>query len=323
MRTQLKIIAHVSLLYDGPGECVNFSDYNFCSIEHGEFSVALQSGHVFEHWQEDFFYADACQYDAPWHLQAISQDSKFIYDNPQPATKVYVLDTWIDINHYEFEGRAYRGASFSSGRHHHGTHVSGLVGSKTYGVNRNARIIEVQVLNSKSWGTWSTILKGLDWVNKQEKGIINLSITGRFSKPVNIAVNQMIKKGWKIVTAAGNNADDACKYSPGSSSSINVGSYDEQFHFSNQFSNHGECVDVLAPGHQILSLYPGNLLAFSSGTSMSAPLVAGIWSLFPNDDYFSLLEKVIFFVKETPECTTNKSIILPHESLCLPYLLVQ
>ena len=43
------------------------------------------------------------------------------------------------------------------------------------------------------------------------------------------------------------------------------------------FSNFGQCVDILAPGYNILSSYIGskNSTEIMSGTSMSAPYVTG------------------------------------------------
>lgn len=45
------------------------------------------------------------------------------------------------------------------------------------------------------------------------------------------------------------------------------------------FSNYGRCVDISAPGVDILSLYPNDRAATNSGTSMAAPIVAGVWSM--------------------------------------------
>lgn len=76
----------------------------------------------------------------------------------------------------------------------------------------------------------------------------------------------------------GNDDKDACDYSPAASkNAITVAAStlgDERAYFS----NHGSCVDVFAPGLNILSTYTGSRTAIStlSGTSMASPHVAGL-----------------------------------------------
>lgn len=266
--------------YDpGMSSCLNFYNESwvcFRDEEFGDGDVEIN----------DIVRLAECQHDAQWHLNSLSQTQQpsqqpyiYSYNEPQLSTSVYVLDTWIDTLHSEFEGRAQMGAQFTTGNTHgHGTHVSGLIGGKTLGVNRKAQIIGVQVLNDEGYGAWSTVLAGLEWISKQPVGIINISITGPKSSTINLMMHLLWKRGWKIVVAAGNNAQDACTMSPASSPYVvTVGAFNVENKFSS-FSNYGPCLNVLAPGEGVLSAYPNNLLAYMSGTSMAAPLVAGVWS---------------------------------------------
>jgi hypothetical protein len=256
-----------------------------------------------------------CQRDCPWHLHDISQPAltlPYVYTfndlRQNGNTPVYVLDTWIDTQHPEFEGRVQMGAHFTQGSSNgHGTHVAGLIASRTFGVNKRARVVGVQVLDDHGFGSWQTILTGMQWVSTQPVGIINMSIGGGKSMIVNRLVRAMSARGWRFVVAAGNDYQDACNYSPASAyEAVTVGAVDSSTKFS-QFSNYGKCLDLLAPGDSVLSTWPGGLLAYMSGTSMAAPIVAGLWSLYPEWDRHKIVRASrARVVSMLPLGTTNR-----------------
>lgn len=259
-----------------------------------------------------------CQTDAPWHLGSISNTNEvYSYDAPQPETLVYVLDTWIDVDHPDFESRASVGKAFSTGsKHPHGTHVAGLIAGKQSGINKAAKIVSVQVMDDSGYGPWSTLIAALQWVSKKPPSIINLSLVGPASTALDSAIRLMIKRGWKIVVAAGNDKTNACNYSPSRiDSAITVGAVSKQLKLAS-FSNWGPCVDLLAPGEAILSSYPGSQYAYMSGTSMAAPIVAGVLSVrtdWKRNDLISMSRKI------TPpghDHTTNRVAFLPTTNMC-------
>jgi subtilisin family serine protease len=103
----------------------------------------------------------------------------------------------------------------------------------------------------------------------------------------------MVRRGWKIVVAAGNEAADACYTSPASAAlAITVGATTQQQRLAD-FSNFGACVDILAPGDAILSAVPRNRYGYMSGTSMASPIVAGVWSLYPEREPRELLRLTV------------------------------
>jgi cerevisin len=88
--------------------------------------------------------------------------------------------------------------------------------------------------------------------------------------------------GLNIAVAAGGDNRDACDYSPGSSDKvITVGSSTIDDERSSS-SNHGKCVDVFAPGINIISTWTGSRTATNtiSGTSMAASHVSGLIAYF-------------------------------------------
>ncbi|CAG8466850.1 11013_t:CDS:2, partial [Dentiscutata heterogama] len=247
------------------------------------------------------------QHNPPWGLARISarvddwpSDSEryWYHESGGNGVTVYILDTGVNIHHDEFEGRAIWGVDYSNDYydgdgHGHGTHVAGIVAGKTYGVAKNAIVVAVKVLNSYGYGYISDIIKGIEWtviqhktkeMNSDYKGsVINMSLGGDKSIATNEAVNAAVKEGVVVAVAAGNENDDACNGSPASAElAITVGASDIDDYCAG-FSNHGKCVDIFAPGVDILSSWIGsenNVIATLSGTSMSSPHISGLSALF-------------------------------------------
>lgn len=270
--------------------------------------------------------AYGCTKNARYNLEYISmmkpqRKSAYVYryDEPQLDTVVYVVDSYLDIDHPEFGGRATRGPSFNSGTNDgHGTHVAGIIAGKNFGVNKKARIVGIQVLDDNARGSWSTIVKGMEYVASQQPSIVNLSIGGGISSIVDKAIALMARRGWKVVVAAGNEGDDACDHSPArASEGLTVGATNED-HQVTSFSNRGKCVDILAPGDAIVSAIPRNRYAYMSGTSMAAPMVAGVWSLNPQWSRETLLTVAKNGnVGNVPRNTPNKFLHIPTKEQCL------
>ncbi len=91
----------------------------------------------------------------------------------------------------------------------------------------------------------------------------------------------MISAGMTTVVAAGNSNGDACRMSPARvAAALTVGSSTETDERA-AFSNYGTCVDLFAPGTNIVSDWYSSptATAVSSGTSESAPFVTGVAAL--------------------------------------------
>lgn len=129
----------------------------------------------------------------------------------------------------------------------------------------------------------SVIIAGMDYVAKNAssqhcpKGIVvNMSLGGYKTDAVNHAAVAITNAGLFLAAAAGNDAMDAADFSPASVPSVcTVGATDRNDTFA-LYSNRGSAVDILAPGTNITSSWPGNLTKVLSGTSMASPHVAGL-----------------------------------------------
>jgi cerevisin len=113
---------------------------------------------------------------------------------------------------------------------------------------------------------------------KHKGSVANMSLGGGQSRALDAAVNGAVDSGLHFAVAAGNDNRDACSYSPAAAEkAVTVGAStlgDERAYFS----NFGPCVDVFAPGLNILSTWIGHERAVNtiSGTSMASPHTAGL-----------------------------------------------
>lgn len=260
---------------------------------------------------DHYIYANVVeQTDAPWGLKRLSNDgiSSSTYSYPESAGRgidAYVIDTGIFTNHPEFQGRAVWGGDFSGENkyvdaHGHGTHVSGTIGSKTYGVAKNVNIIGVKVLDSTGRGTDSSVIAGIDYVSKKVaerksefiNSVANMSLGGSASKALDDAVTAAIENGVVFVVAAGNSAGDACNISPARvPKAITVAASGSWDRFA-LFSEKGKCVDIIAPGINVQSTWNNGKTNTISGTSMASPHVAGVVALALAENNFSTVQQV-------------------------------
>jgi len=232
---------------------------------------------------------------APWNLVRIDQRSlnlNGVYNYGPTAgagVHVYVIDTGIQTNSVDFDGRASNGftAFRDSGTddNGHGTHVAGTVGGMRYGVAKLVTLIGVRVLNRQGSGTTAGVIQGMNWVTAHHvagKSVANMSLGGSKSNAMNDAAAKMVETGVFLSVAAGNDNKDACGYSPASAPDAFTVAASDNTDRKATFSNWGTCVDVWAPGVSVTSDWIGSTTATNtiSGTSMAAPAVAGVAALY-------------------------------------------
>ncbi|KYK58121.1 Peptidase S8 [Drechmeria coniospora] len=238
------------------------------------------------------------QFNSTYGLATLSHrkpgSRNYVYDSSAgEGGYVYVIDSGVNIDHVEFQGRATRGYNAAGGEFidgiGHGTHVSGVVAGKRFGVAKKANIIDVKVFMDHSSQT-STILDGFQWAvadiaakGRRGRAVINMSLGGIISEAFDEAVENAFQSGILSIVAAGNEYQDASNLSPARApNALTVGAVDEDWlawrGFGSQGSNYGPAVDIHAPGKDILSSWIGSTTATRSdtGTSMAAPHVAGL-----------------------------------------------
>jgi aqualysin 1 len=209
------------------------------------------------------------------------------------GVNAYIIDSGIyrhpDLNvvdHINFAG------GNNTDCNGHGTHVSGTVAAKdnttdVVGVAPGTRLTGVKVLGCSGSGSYSGVIKGIDWVtaNAAKPAVANMSLGGPVSKAVDDAVKRSANNGITYAVAAGNDGADACNHSParagaGTNNGIVTVAATDSSDREASFSNYGKCVDTWAPGVSVLSTRKGGGTTTMSGTSMASPHVAGAAALY-------------------------------------------
>ena len=247
---------------------------------------------------------------APWGLDRIDRRLLPLDGIFQPKLKgtnvhVYVIDTGVLAAHSEFGGRV-RGAEGPGLGHNatmdgkgtgdcrnHGTGVASVIGGKTLGVATDVIIHPVRVFPcSSAASSVAVLIAGVDWVAKDRvnalaKSPVVVNVSFRATKQSSLLdqaiANSILVGRIPYVIAAGNDLDDACKYSPGLvGPAITVGNIKPDSDRRMIDSNFGKCVDLFAPGVKIPMAGNGgiNSRTTSSGTSFAAPHVTGVAALY-------------------------------------------
>lgn len=249
---------------------------------------------------------------APWGLARVSHRNtlsfgtfnKYLYaEDGGEGVDAYVIDTGTNTDHVDFEGRAKWGKTIPNGDadvdgNGHGTHCSGTIAGKKYGVAKKANVYAVKVLRSNGSGTMADVIAGVDYAatshseqvsaakdgkRKGFKGsVANMSLGGGKTRMLDDAVNAAVEAGIHFAVAAGNDNADACNYSPAAAEqalTVGASAIDDSRAY---FSNYGKCTDIFAPGLSIQSTWIGSKTAVNtiSGTSMASPHIAGLLAYY-------------------------------------------
>jgi subtilisin family serine protease len=231
----------------------------------------------------------------PWGIDRIAADtSSTLAGNGFSAVSnvnAYVIDSGIaahpDLN---LVGHV----NFANGKNTdcngHGTHVAGTIAARddasdVVGVAPGAPLTGVKVLGCNGSGSWSGVIKGIDWVtaNATRPAVANMSLGGGANQAVDDAVRRSAASGVFYALAAGNEGTSACNSSParaGTTNGVVTTAATDSLEREASWSNFGSCVDIWSPGVSILSTRRGGGTTTMSGTSMASPHSAGGGALY-------------------------------------------
>ena len=163
----------------------------------------------------------------------------------------------------------------------HGTMVAGIV----HLVAPTAKILPLKAFSSDGTGYASNIIRAIYFATAQGSKVVSMSFSfSSSSSAMSDAINYANSKGVICVAAAGNEGEEIKVYPASYSQVMGVASTSNSDTLSS-FSNYGPQVEwVAAPGENIVSTYPFDAYASSSGTSFSTPFVSGTVALLANVD---------------------------------------
>nr|WP_221376794.1 S8 family serine peptidase [Actinoplanes polyasparticus] len=182
----------------------------------------------------------------------------------------------------------------------HGTAVAALIaargnnGSGMAGVCWSCKIMPVKVLDSRGSGTASDVAQGIIWAVKNGARILNLSLGGPGAKVLQDAVAYANINNAVVVAAAGNAGNTAFQYPAAYPDVVTVAAtrrctaYETQptctvghqtlTSYSSRNASGATWVDVAAVG-DVTTMTNDGTYVDASGTSFSAPIVAGVAAL--------------------------------------------
>ena len=278
-------------------------------------AMALSRDPRVEYVEEDGqFTLATTQLNADWGLDRIDQhaglngDYKFANANSGTGVNAYIIDTGLQFLHTDFRGptgssRAVNDMDFVGDGQNgfdcngHGTFVAGVLGGTSFGVAKGVTLHSVRIGGCGNWVYGSTVVAGVDWVTAHhvKPAVANLSlggdpdsIFGGINYGVEDSVRGLLAAGVTVVAAAGNDNRDAKDTSPARMPEVITVGATGPSDARSSFSNFGPAVDLFAPGEFILSASNidnnGNGRfddpRSASGTSFSAPFVAGVAARF-------------------------------------------
>jgi len=230
-------------------------------------------------------------YASQYHLPRIQADLAWNITTGSTSRTIAIVDTGVDLTHPDLKAKILPGYDFVNGDaladddQGHGTHCAGIAtaisnnGLQVAGVDFNAKIMPVKVLNRRGSGYTSDIINGVYYAADNGAHVISMSLGGGAAQTAfQDAINYAYGKNIIVVAAAGNSSTSALSYPAAYNNVVAVASTTSTDAMSS-FSNYGSWVDIAAPGSSILSTADGGGTTTMSGTSMATPVVAGLATL--------------------------------------------
>ena len=188
----------------------------------------------------------------------------------------------------------------------HGTACAGIITS----IAPEVELYSVKVLGPNASGSGEMFLMGVDHAIKQKMQVVNLSL-GTTKRDFWGPLHELLDRAYRervILVAAANNLPQASSPSIFSSSLISVvkRAGGEPFNFGYQY---GEVIELVAPGVQVETTWPGGGYRQLTGNSFACPYITGIVALMlearPDLTPFQIKTILYAIAKRNEEAATS------------------
>jgi len=203
--------------------------------------------------------------------------------------RIGIIDTSADLSHPALKGRNIELGDFLPGgatpiADAHGTGIltilAGDPNSGTPGLVPDAHFFAANVYRADEGGRpvadTLSLLKAIDWMVASKVEVVNMSLSGPDDKLLQDAIAETSKRGIVFVAAAGNGGPGAPPSYPAAYANVVAVTAVDKNLRGYIHANHGEYIDIAAPGVNIWTALPNALEGYQSGTSFAAPHVTAI-----------------------------------------------
>lgn len=244
-----------------------------------------------------------------WYLQKIEAAQAWTLSTGSSNVTIAILDTGVDASHPDLASKIipgrniYNNNSDTTDIHGHGTAVAGVAAAASnngIGVSSVAwgsMIMPIRISDPTGMASASDIANGITWAADYGARVANISYYVSGIKTISSAAKYFQGKGGIVVTAAGNyGVFESAQDDP---FLLTVGATDPQDALYS-YSNHGNNLDLVAPGNNTTTLIGGQYGA-GGGTSFASPVVAGVAALILSVNPSQTASQVIEILKENSD----------------------
>ena len=193
-----------------------------------------------------------------WGVSKIEAPQAWQIAEGNQSIIVAVLDTGIDEDNPDLADKLvaevnFTDSSTSDDLYGHGTHMAGTIAA----IAPECQLLNVKVVDDTGRCEASVVAKGIIWAVDHGAEVINVSLCTKSSPDLEEAVNHAWSQGVVIVAAAGNVGKSKPAHPAYYANCLAVAGTNKNDSLA-LLSNHGDWVDVAAPGFNIYSELPHN-----------------------------------------------------------------